>query len=128
MDLRSVFINQFGRLRSGYRLVLYIFAFLAASLLLVSGLRVVFAIGREFGPSIPHAGYFADLAFRFTSLLAALIAGYLCARVFEGLPWRSLGLTFHHRWLRDLIIGTAIGVGALAIAVAMAAGAGGLRF
>lgn len=128
MDLRSVFINQFGRLRSGWRFVLYIFAFLAASLFFVTGLRVVFVVGREFGPSIPHAAYYADLAFRITSLLAALVAGYLCARVLEGLPWRSLGLTLHHRWLRDLLIGTALGVGALAVAVAIATGAGGLRF
>ena len=35
----------------------------------------------------------------------------------EDLPWRSLGLTFHQGWLRDLCVGFAIGFAALAVAV-----------
>jgi membrane protease YdiL (CAAX protease family) len=61
-------------------------------------------------------------------LAAALGAGYLCARLLEGLPWRSLGMTLHERWLRDLVIGSAIGFAALALAVGIATVAGGLTF
>jgi uncharacterized protein len=124
----NIFFNPFGRLRSGWRLVLYVFAFLAASFLLVTILRMVFIVARSAVPSFPYANYLAEITFRFGTLAAALIAGYLCARLFEGLPWRSLGLTLHKGWMRDLIVGSVIGIGALALAVAIAAVAGGIRF
>jgi membrane protease YdiL (CAAX protease family) len=128
MDLYSIVFNKFGRLRSGWRLAIYIFAFIALTILLETFLRVVYAVGRTFIPSVPHAGYYANLMFRFSLLAAGLGAGYFCARLFEGLPWRSLGLTLHRGWPRDLIIGTVIGFAALAIAVGVATAGGGLRF
>lgn len=132
MDLDSIvyktFFNSFGRLRSGWRLLLYVFAFIAASFLLVTMLRGVFFVARSAVPSFPYADYLAEITFRFGTLAAALIAGYLCARLFEGLPWRSLGLTLHKGWVRDLIVGSIVGIGALALAVAIAAAAGGLHF
>lgn len=132
MDLSTIldkaFFNSFGRLRSGWRLLLYLFAFIAASFLLVTVLRGLFFFARFAVPPFPYADYFAEIIFRFGTLAAALVAGYLCARLFEGLPWRSLGLTLHKNWVRDLIVGSVIGIGALALAVAIAAAAGGLRF
>lgn len=128
MGLYGIFFNEFGRLRSGWRLAFYAFLFIAATLLLETLLRVVYAIGQAFLPPLPFAGYFANMAFRFSLLAAALIAGYFCARFFEGLPWRSLGLTLHQGWVRDLIIGTVIGIAALAAAVGIATAGGGLRF
>jgi membrane protease YdiL (CAAX protease family) len=128
MDLYSIVFNKFGRLRSGWRLAIYIFAFIALTILLETFLRVVYAVGRTFIPSVPHAGYYANLMFRFSLLAAGLGAGYFCGRFFEGLPWRSLGLTLHRGWPRDLIIGTVIGFAALAIAVGVATAGGGLRF
>jgi uncharacterized protein len=127
MDLQSVFINKFGRLRSGWRLAFYVFALIALSFLLASILRLAFFIGRSF-VSIPHASYFAKAMFRFTELATALGAGYFCARVLEGLPWRSLGLTLHKGWVRDLIIGSVVGFAGLAFGVGIAAAGGALRF
>src|SRR5918999_1821048 len=113
MDLDTIvyksFFNSFGRLRSGWRLVLYVFAFLAASFLLVTFLRPVFFLARSAVPSFPYADYLAETTFRLGTLASALIAGYLCLRLFEGLPWRSLGLTLHKGWVRDLVLGSAIG-------------------
>ncbi len=128
MGLYNVFFNEFGRLRSGLRLVFYFLAFIAAALLLVNVMRAGFVIGREFVPSLPYADFFAELIYRFSILAAALGAGYLCVRLLEGLPWRSLGMTLHKGWLRDLVIGSAIGFAALALAVGIAAAAGGLKF
>lgn len=127
MDLQGVFINKFGRLRSGWRLALYVFVLFAASFLLATIVRVAFVVGRNF-VSLPHADYLANAVFRFTELATALLAGYFCARVLEGLPWRSLGLTLHKGWLRDLLVGSVIGIVALALAVGIAAAGGGLRF
>jgi membrane protease YdiL (CAAX protease family) len=109
--------------------LLFGFAFLAIFFLIATflwiGYVVFFNVG---GPPIPYGALIADLLFRMNMLVAALGAGYICARLFEGLPWRSLGLTFQQGWLRDLLIGCAIGFAALAVAVAIATAAGGLRF
>ncbi|HET8781466.1 MAG TPA: type II CAAX endopeptidase family protein [Pyrinomonadaceae bacterium] len=128
MGLHSIFVNEYGRLRSGWRLAFYTFAFIALTILLETLLRVAYVVGRTFIPPIPHAGYFANMLYRFSLLAAGIIAGYFCLRFLENLPWRSLGLTLHDGWVRDLIIGTVIGIVALAVAVGIAAAAGGLRF
>lgn len=116
--MRKIFINDFGRLRSGWRALLFVAAFITLTYLIVTVLRVVFLF---VGPQLSSARPFiAELVFRTGLLAAALGAGYLCAHYLEGLPFRSLGLTFHRRWLRDLLLGFAIGFGSLVIAVAIA--------
>jgi uncharacterized protein len=127
MGLQDVFINKVGRLRSGWRFALYVFTLITLSFLLATAVRVAFVVGRNL-VSIPHASYFANAVFRFTELATALLAGYFCARVLEGLPWRSLGLTLHKGWVRDLILGSVIGIAGLALGVGVAAAGGGLRF
>ncbi|HVF24130.1 MAG TPA: type II CAAX endopeptidase family protein [Pyrinomonadaceae bacterium] len=126
--MHRIFLNDFGRLRSGWRVLLFIFAFVAALFLLATVLRVAYLVLVNVGPSIPGQALVADAIFRLTMLIAALGAGYVCARLFEGLPWRSLGLTFHRSWLRDLLVGCTIGFAALAFAVVIATAAGGLTF
>jgi membrane protease YdiL (CAAX protease family) len=128
MGLHNIFVNEVGRLRSGWRLAFYAFLFIATILLLETFLRVAYVIGRTFIPPLPHAGYLANMVYRFTLVAAAVGVGYFCVRKLEDLPWRSLGLTLHYRWGRDLVIGTVIGVVALAAAVGIAAAGGGLRF
>lgn len=128
LALHKIFINEFRRLRSGWRLVLFVFAFIAISFLLTTALRLAYAILQAVAPSIPHGEFTGEIILRLGLLLTAMGAGYLCARLFEGLPWQSLGLTFHEGWLRDLIIGSAVGVAALTVAVGVATAAGGLRF
>lgn len=126
--MRKIFINNFGRLRSGWRLLLFVFAFIAASFLLATGLRVVYAIVFAVAPTLPRSDFILDVIFRITLLAAAIGAGYLCVRLFEGLPWRSLGLTLHPGWIRDLVIGSAIGFASLVVAVGIATIGSGLHF
>jgi uncharacterized protein len=123
----KIFINDFGRLRSGWRLLLYVFAFIATSLFVTIVLRTVYSVVAVV-PRVPHSDFVFEFIYRSALLAAALAAGYFCARLFEALPWRSLGLTLHTGWLRDLIIGSAIGVAAIVVAVAIAMMGGGLRF
>jgi len=126
--MRKIFFNDVGRLRSGWRVLLFVAVLAAALFLLATILRVAYALLHNIGPSIPYADVLADLIFRFTLLGAALGAGYLCARVLEGLPWRSLGLTLHQGWFRDLLAGFVIGFASLALAVVIAGAGGGLWF
>lgn len=123
----KVFINEFGRLRSGWRALIFSFAFFASLLVIATVLRVAYVALFTFGP-FPRFDFLPDFTFRVSLLAGALAAGYVCARWLEGLPWRSLGLTFHQNWLRDLLVGFAVGFVALALAVGIAASGGGLRF
>jgi membrane protease YdiL (CAAX protease family) len=117
--MHEIFINDFGRLRSGWRLLIFLAAFIALISLLTSVGRVVYVLTEPHGPG-SVADIIADFAYRGGLLGAALGAGYFCTRFLEGLPWRSLGLTFHAGWLRDLIFGFAIGFATLVVAVAIA--------
>ena len=125
--MRKIFLNEFGRLRSGWRVFIFSCAFLAISFLFVMVLRVIYAVLFQVGVVL-RFNVVANLIFHITTLVAALGGGYFCARLLEALPWRSLGLTFHPRWLRDLLVGFAVGFAALAFAVVIATAAGGLRF
>jgi membrane protease YdiL (CAAX protease family) len=126
--MHKIFINDVGRLRSGWRLLLFVFAFIAASLFITIVLRTVYAGVAGAGPRIPHSDFVFEFIYRAGLLAAALGAGYFCARLLEALPWRSLGLTLHAGWFRDLIIGSAIGIASLVVAVAIAMMGGGLKF
>ncbi len=90
MELRKLFINDVGRLRSGWRLLVFVFAFLAIYYLLAIVLLAGYTIGYQFLPPIPHGIFIADVIYRLTLLSSALGAGYLCTRLLEGLPPLSL--------------------------------------
>lgn len=128
MDAQQIFINSVGRLRSGWRVLIFIVVYVALLFLLSTVIRVGYAVGLQIGPGRNLSGFTEDLIFRLILLAAALLAGYLCNRWLEGLPWRALGLTRHAGWWRDFIVGSLIGVGSLALAATIAAAAGGLRF
>ena len=123
-----LFINEYGRLRSGWRALLFVFGYMAALLVLVTVLRAFYAVFLAVAPPLPPSRIIPDVIYRFSLLGAALGAGYLCAWFIEGLPWRSLGLTLHAGWLRDLVIGCVVGFISLAIAVGIAAAGNGLKF
>jgi uncharacterized protein len=128
MDLKQFFINSAGRLRSGWRLIIFLL------ILVLLGILTGQAVGRasrlllDFVPQSATAHYIENLIFRLVYLLIALAAGFICARGLEGLPWRSLGLWFHARWARDFFFGSVIGVVSLALATAIATVTGGLKF
>jgi membrane protease YdiL (CAAX protease family) len=128
MDPRQLFINQVGRLRSGWRLLIFACLNFLAFFVLTMGARVLYAIAVRVAPTREINDFLSNIIYRCVVLGAALIAGYVCARWLEGLPWRSLGLWFHARWLRHFLVGSAVGVASLALAAGIAAAGGGLRF
>jgi membrane protease YdiL (CAAX protease family) len=126
--LQQLFINKAGRLRSGWRLGVFILVYMLLMFVITAAVRLVYALGAYVAPNFRLGEHVEDLVFRFILLIASLAAGYVGARLIEGLPWRSLGLTLHTRWLRDLIVGSVLGIVSLALATAIAFGFGGLRF
>lgn len=128
MDAQQIFINSVSRLRSGWRVLIFIVVYVALLFLLSTVVRVLYAVGLQLAPGRNLGGFTEDLIFRLILLASALLAGYACNRWLEGLPWRALGLTRHAGWWRDFVAGSLIGVVSLALATAIAAAAGGLRF
>ena len=128
MDLRQIFINPVGRLRSGWRLLIFVLVYVVLLLLLGSALRIIYAVALLVVPGISLGAYFQNLVFRLLLLTASLLAGYVCTRWLEGLPWRALGLWLHAGWWRDLLVGSLIGIVSLALAVVIATAGRGLSF
>ncbi len=128
MDLQQVFINPAGRLRSGWRLLVFLLIYVGLLFLLSTAARIAYAIAIQFVPGPSLVNYFGNIIFRLILLAAALIAGFVCTRWLEGLPWRAIGLWLHARWLRDLLVGSIIGVASLALATGIATAGGGLSF
>jgi membrane protease YdiL (CAAX protease family) len=126
--MRNIFINNLGRLRSGWRVLVFVCAFIAALLLLVTVLQIIYLAFLALGPQLLPSPFVSQMIYRISLLTAALGAGYLCARWLEALPWRSLGLTLHQVWFRDLVFGSVIGFVSLALAVGIAAAGNGLEF
>jgi membrane protease YdiL (CAAX protease family) len=51
------------------------------------------------------------------SFLSATIIGYLCGKLLEDLPFKTLGWVFNRTWLKDFLIGIGLGLLTLCIAV-----------
>jgi uncharacterized protein len=128
MELRQVFINSAGRLRSGWRVLVFVLVYIALLFMLSTVVRIGYAVGLRIAPGRSLGAFAEDFIFRLILFASALLAGYLCNRWLEGLPWRAFGLTRHAGWWRDFIVGSLIGVASLALATAIAAIAGGLSF
>jgi len=128
MNLKQVFINPAGRLRSGWRLLIFVLLFIILLMMLGVAAKGVSGLTVRLVPNRGVAHYFENVIFRLGLLLVALGAGYICTRWLEGLPWRALGLSPHPRWLRDLLVGSLLGVASLALAAGIATAGGGLSF
>jgi membrane protease YdiL (CAAX protease family) len=126
MNPYAPFLNSAGRLRSGWRLGIFVVAFAALMFLLGGLVRGTLVVGALLHLNSHYL--INELIFRMTLLSGALLAGWLCTRWLEGLPWRALGLWFHSGWARDLLVGSVIGGVTLLVAALVALAAGGLRF
>jgi membrane protease YdiL (CAAX protease family) len=128
MSLRQIFINPAGRLRSGWRVLIFVLLLVLISLVLGYAVRLVVAVEPQLGPGGSVEQFVQNVVFRLLILIPAVVAGLICNRWLEGLPWRALGLWFHSGWWRDLLVGSIIGVASLAVAAGIATAGGGLSF
>jgi CAAX protease family protein len=125
--MQKILFNSVGRLRSGWRLVLFLVSFIVLSMLWGSILRTVTALLSSYRP-LPHPELVLEIVFKIGLLVIALGAGFSCAHFLEELPWRSLGASFQKGWFRDLCYGSAVGFVTLTVAVGIAMIGTGLNF
>jgi len=123
----EIFFNPVGRLRSGWRLLIFLLVLIVLDIVWEQVVRTLYGFVSTYR-SIPYPDFLLGLAFRGGLLVMALGLGYLCAYILEELPWRSLGASFHKGWLRDLIIGSVLGFLTLAVAVVIAMAGRGISF
>lgn len=125
MNIQTVFFNNFNRLRSGWRFAIFVLLVLFFALLFqIISLSLIG--GLPLGQTT--YGFLSIAVASFTSLAAALTAGWIAGRFLESLPFRALGAWFTENWLKDLTLGLIFGAAAVSLAVLIAAIFGGLRF
>lgn len=125
MNWNGFFINQSGRLRSGWRLAVFLLAFIFVGGVFSGVAQLILAKlnttdGINFSVFISVNNFFL--------LLAAVLLGWLCGKLLEDLPFRALGAWFTKGWLKDLLLGFGGGAATLLVAVLIASAFGGLRF
>ncbi len=125
MNIRGIFTGSDGRLRSGYRVAVFVTAFMfTASFLGLAGQSALAAFGL-----IPELSESALLVFTsLISLMAAVLSGWLAGKVLEGVPFKALGASFNNYWFKHLALGIFAGAASLTLAVSVAYVFGGLRF
>ena len=125
MDAKWIFLDDSGRLRSGWRFAIFFAGFIVAAIIIgAAGGAIIYSLGV---PLAPGTSSFL-VANGVLMLIPALLVGWLCGKYLEGLPFRALGTWFTRGWFRNLIAGLLVGAGTLTLAVFIAYVLGGLRF
>lgn len=127
MRVRNFFIGKDGHLRSGWRATFFCAAFLVcAKLFEAAGLVLSLATrGARTGIWITAWPY---LIGGIVLLSSATLVGWVCGAIFEDLPLRALGWSFHRGWLKDIAFGSLIGTASLLLAAGLAAALRGISF
>lgn len=125
MNSSEIFLNEAGRLRSGWRFTMFLCAFFLLSTIFVVGAVAILA-------NLP-IGFSQESLLAFVvpfaiSSVISIFLGWLFGKIFEDLPFRALGCWFNNNWLKDLILGLIIGAISLGIAVLIAFAFGGMKF
>ncbi|HEY0545727.1 MAG TPA: type II CAAX endopeptidase family protein [Pyrinomonadaceae bacterium] len=129
MQASDIFFNEYGRLRSGWRVAVFGGAFFIATAILSIILAVFLAL--SYGQDQVQAVLEGKLGFAaqaFILLICAIGIGYACQKFFEDLPPRALGFAFHTHWLRDLLVGSLFGAATLVLAALIATAFHGFKF
>jgi membrane protease YdiL (CAAX protease family) len=130
MDIPDIFYNRAGRLRSGWRLAAFAVAYFVARtaifLLAIFGLALV--LPEKFYNRLLVEGGWGFVVQSILLFAPAALVGWGCGYVLEDLPWRALGWALHRGWLKDALVGVAVGGVSVCVAAAVAAVAGGCRF
>jgi hypothetical protein len=124
--INQIIFDSTGRPRSGWRVVIFVLAFLAAA----SFTTVAAFTGLSLASlAVTGAGgSFMFIANGIALLVPALVVGWLCGKYMDRVPFRALGAWFTNGWFSHLVGGILAGAATLAFAVGIAMIFGGLKF
>jgi uncharacterized protein len=115
--MNEILFNQFGRLRSGWRVAIFTFLFIILTTIITGTFfAVVQVITQSEKPDFLYTPYGMMLGSAI-SLFSATIIGYLCGKFLEGLPFKTLGWVFNRTWVKDFLLGLLLGVFTLSLAI-----------
>jgi membrane protease YdiL (CAAX protease family) len=120
MDISAIFFGADGRLRSGFRFLVFVALFTISAGVLVAVQTALLP------PTTDLATHF--LISNLAIIVPALLIGWLCNRFLDKLPFSSLGVSSTDGWLKLFAVGLAIGAITLCFAVLIAFAFGGLSF
>ena len=128
METYNFFIDRDGHLRSGWRLAIFCISFFiclqVVDVLVVAGLAVVLRRSiAEIGQSL-----WGLLAGHGAILFSSLLIGWACGALLEDLPFAALGCSPHRGWLKNFVIGSALGAASLFLAAALTSLTRGIHF
>jgi membrane protease YdiL (CAAX protease family) len=128
METSNIFFNDAGRLRSGWRLLIFAGVYLVVLSIFGTLFRVALSFIPESvsGPFLASAwGWVIQGLILFVS---GALVGWGCLALLESLPLRALGWARHQGWLRDLVMGSLVGAASLVLAALVAFAVGGFHF
>lgn len=120
MDSLNFFTDREGHLRSGWRLAIFCVAFM------ICGQVTQFVLLRSLALILHRsiqeidASNWAVLSGHGSILFSSLVVGWGCGALLEELPLSELGCTPHKGWLKNLLIGSLIGMASLFLATLLA--------
>ena len=128
MEAYNFFIDKEGHLRSGWRLAIFVVAFMVCTqlsqILLFWGLAAVLQL-TFFELVNSNWGFVAGHG---SILISATLVGWGCGALFEQLPFRALGCWPHRGWLKNLGLGSVLGAVTLVLAALLATATRGIHF
>ncbi len=125
MKTTEIFINKYGRFRSGWRFAFFLILFFSLSTIFGKSLQLILS---RLPVDLEKISLFLFIFQNFILLTMALAGGYLCGKVLENLPFRALGGCFTKNWLKDLSLGLIFGAVAILFAAFVAFALGGISF
>ena len=128
METSDIFFNDAGRLRSGWRLLIFTAVYLVVLSVFGALFGAVLSLipERVSRPFLESAGGWVVQGL--ILFVSAVLVGWGCTALIEGLPLRALGWARHQGWLRDLVVGSLIGAASLVLAASVSAALGGFHF
>ena len=112
MNARNIFFTTAGTLRAFWRLLLFVAAIFAATIV-AQALLAPLVVG-----AFRMAGIRESVAY-YMQLIAALLATWFCLRVVDKKPWADVGLHRAALEPRRLASGLIVGSGAISVAIAI---------
>ena len=125
MNIQELFLNPAGRLRSGWRFLIFLFVFAFLSLPLSIAVGSFLA---DLSPVYSESVFVKFMVSITATAILAILLGWLCGYLIEDLPFRALGLLLNRNWLKDSLAGFFIGAASICFAALIAMIFGGLSF
>ena len=126
MAENNIIFNEVGRLRSGWRFIIYLLSFLIISTI-VGVLTFVITQALTGDSKATFLGTPPGMAITaFISTIIATLLGWFYGKLLEDLPLKALGWVFNRTWLKDFLIGLFLGAITLTVAVIIAMPGGGV--